>query len=116
MDVLILDDDPHQVETIRRGLHHVGHPARGATPAEARDRLAHGPATAVVCDLTGPSPERARLLGELRATRPDVALVVLAGLRTTPEVAALEAEGVVVLRRPFGPLELAAALRHAAGR
>jgi len=111
MEVLILDDDPHQVETIRRGLQLLGHHARGATVAEARACLANGGTGAVVCDLTARHPDRADLLHHILATRPDVPLVVLAGLRTT-----LEAEGVRLLRRPFGPLDLAAALRGSGAR
>ena len=118
MNILMVDDDRHQVDSIHRGLLVHGHAGLGLGAAQARAFLAGAEARAVdvlVVDLSVPAPDRLALLVWARQARPSLASLVLAGLATPPELEEALALPVPVLRKPFDAGHLDRAIREAFG-
>jgi DNA-binding response OmpR family regulator len=103
--VLVVDDDADQLETLRRGLFLSGLDcltARGR--AEALSKLERPESERVdllLTDLTQPGKRGAELVERARAARPGLPVLVITGLALSPEVMALRARGIPVLRKPF---------------
>jgi CheY-like chemotaxis protein len=115
--VLVVDDDDDQFQTLCRGLLYLGHTCIMArTAAEA---LAHltGPFGCTIdlllVDLTAPGKPGARLVERARSLKPDLPVVVVRGLVRSPEVIALGARRIPILRNPFTPEQLGRAIQSA---
>lgn len=117
MRILVVDDEPTQLETICRGLFVCGHdPCPARSVAEARALLtARGPAAfdVLLTDITAPGAAGAALMGVVRAIAPTLPMLVLTGLTHGSGLAAIRALRVPVLAKPFTPAELDAAVRAA---
>lgn len=115
--VLVVDDDADQLQTLCRGLAYLGLaclPVR--TAAEALDELV-GPSgeriELVLADLSAPGKPGARLVEQLRRTRPRLPVLVVTGLALSAEVITLADRGVPLLRKPFTPDQLGRAIETA---
>jgi two-component system C4-dicarboxylate transport response regulator DctD len=107
--VLVVDDDADQLETLCRGLFLVGIeclPAR--CPADALAQLDR--VDLLLTDLTRPGKPGAGLIARARAVRPELPVLVITGLALSPEVMALRARGIPILRTPFTADQLGLAI------
>ena len=118
--ILVVDDEPHQLETICRGLHLFGYDCEGALNVkEAVERLTGeeaGSFDLVLTDLTMPGGSGIDLIRTLRGDHPDSPVVVITGLTNTDEVEAVRAMGIPMLKKPFEPDTLDRALQAALDR
>ena len=118
--VLVVDRDHDQLETLRRGLHLLGFECLCAqTASEALARLVSPEGARIellVVDLSAPAKPEARLVEQARSVRPQLAVLAATGLALSPEVIALAARGMHVLRKPFTPEELGRAIEVALNR
>jgi CheY-like chemotaxis protein len=113
--VLIVDDQADQLATLERGLRLLGFDcvaARGAEEALAEIQRDGARIDALLTDLTMPGRSGAALVERVAAMRPDLPILVLTGLVSSPEVLALRARGVPILRKPFTAEQLALQLLH----
>ena len=112
LTVLVLDDDQVQLDSICRALRvfaHLGLPV--STIGEARAVLEAGwPVDLVLSDLTLPGGSGHELVTWIESNRPDLPVIVTTGLASNPEVDAVRQRGVPVLRKPFSPADLLAAI------
>ncbi|MBI5525264.1 MAG: response regulator [Deltaproteobacteria bacterium] len=105
--VLVVDDEPVQLESIARGLRLYGYECVGAAGAfEAMDVLygiggRGGGVDVLVTDLTMPRRSGNDLIKIVRAFRPDLPIVVITGLNPTPEIEEFERQGIPVIPKPF---------------
>jgi cyclic di-GMP phosphodiesterase len=116
--VLCVDDDEAVRGLITRVLGAAGHSCVAAGNVdEARLLLEQEQFDAVVCDINMPGRSGLELLGELRATHPDVAAVMVTG-RNDPTIVdrALDLGAFGYLTKPFGPEELLIDLQNALHR
>ncbi|MCC6748852.1 MAG: response regulator [Deltaproteobacteria bacterium] len=115
--VLLVEDQADQRETLRRGLFLLGLDC--VTAGCAAEALAHlqGPAgdrvELLLTDLTLPGTSGAQLIERARATRPGLPVLVITGLALSSEVTALRARGIPILRKPFTPDQLGNAIAAA---
>lgn len=103
--VLVVDDEPVQIESIARGLFLYGYEVAGAPDvATALDhvqgRLSPTP-DVVITDLTMPRGTGFDLIKIVRAFYPALPIVVITGLHATPEADELARAGIPVLAKPF---------------
>lgn len=115
--ILVIDDDDAQLETLCRGLFHLGLECVTArTRAEAMAQLS-GPAgarvTLLLVDLSAPGKPGAGLTERARSVRSDLQVLVVTGLAPSSEVSALAARGTPILRKPFTPEQLGRAIQLA---
>lgn len=108
--VLVVDDEPIQIESIARGLFLYGYEVSGAPDVAAAlehvyGRLAPAP-DVIVTDLTMPRGTGFDLIKIVRAFSPALPIVVITGLNATPEAEELSREGIPVLAKPFDPAML----------
>jgi DNA-binding response OmpR family regulator len=116
MKVLLVDDDRFQADSIRRGLHLMGHRTVSIGVGQAFEVLTSAsPGTwdLVVLDLGVPGAQFA-VAADLRRQAPDLPILAIAGLATSPELEAARRLGVPVLRKPFDATALDRAIRAAA--
>ena len=111
-DVLVVDDEQVVGESVRLVLGAEG--LRVAVALDGAAGLAH-PALAscrlVVCDLMLPDRSGLDLVREIRALRPEVALLAITGYATPSHGAqAIEAGATEFLAKPFDDAELLAAV------
>ncbi len=110
--VLVVDDEPVQLETMCRGLHLYGYGCIAASSADEALRLLEvWPIAILITDLTMPTTSGFELIAEVRRRRLTLPLLAITGLALRPEVDDLRASGVRVLPKPFTPDELDAAVR-----
>jgi len=118
--ILIVDDDGDHLQTLCRGLLHLGHvcvPARSAGEALGRLAAEGGePIDLLLVDLSAPGKPGARVVGQVMSSRPELAVLALTGLAPSSEVLALGARGIRVLKKPFTPEQLGRAIRTALTR
>jgi DNA-binding NtrC family response regulator len=117
--ILVVDDEQHQLDTICRGLLLYGYGCQGVqSMAAALDALAsqedHG-YDLVLTDLTMPGGSGLTLIEQVREHWPDLPIVVITGLADTDEIAKLRQQNIPLLRKPFGPDTLDAILRRTLG-
>jgi CheY-like chemotaxis protein len=112
--VLVVDDEVDQLATLSRGLFLLDidcWTARSADEALAKLNRPGGERVDVLLtDLTMPGKSGAELIEHARAARPKLPVLVLTGLALSPEVMALRARGIPILRKPFTPEELGLAI------
>ena len=113
-NVLVVDEDLDQLQTLCRGLRCLGFcciPARTAAEALAHlDGTTGQRVDVVVADVTLPGRPGARLVERALALRPALPVLLLAGLVLPREAQALRDQGLPLLRKPFGLVELGAAV------
>lgn len=103
--ILVVDDEPHQIDTVCRGLFLHGYECRGARSAtEALDTLeTGGPFHLMLTDLTMPSLSGVDLITAVRERCPDLPIVVFTGLVSTEEIDEVKRLGIPILQKPFEP-------------
>jgi DNA-binding response OmpR family regulator len=109
-----VDDEPTQLDSIRRGLFLFGYDAILSRSAEEAQVVFARDPTAVdvlVTDLTMPGSSGGELVRRLRQMRGDLPVVCITGLTMGPEVLELQSKGVLVVSKPFSPDELDRAIR-----
>jgi DNA-binding NtrC family response regulator len=117
--ILVVDDERPIVDLLTRYLAQHGFRALGAyTAAEARERVQADPHVAVmITDVRMPGESGLALAEELVRERPDAAaleVVLITGAGIGEHApAALASQGFEVLRKPFRPSEVAAAVSRA---
>ena len=118
--VLIADDEDSMRTLVARAIAMDGHETVTAEDgAEALDILTReqGAFDLLLTDITREDGLGRALLEVARAIAPSLPILVITGLTSGPELAALHALGAPVLAKPFRPDELDAAARAAvAGR
>ncbi len=114
--VLVVDPDPAARRSARRALEAAGWPVRTAAgAAEARRRAAAREPALLLLELGLPDGDGLALLGELRATWPELAAIVAsAGAAPRDIVAAMRQGALDYLPKPVEPTALVAACRAAA--
>ena len=103
--IIVVDDEPHQIETVCRGLFLHGYECRGAGSVdEALGMLeSNGTFHLLLTDLTMPRRSGVTLIEAVQERYPDLPIVVFTGLVSTDEVAAVQSRGIPVLQKPFEP-------------
>jgi CheY-like chemotaxis protein len=114
LNVLVVDDEEDQLQTLCRGLLYLGHgciPARSAREALAL-LAARGEAIDVLLvDLSAPGKPGAFVIEPALRSRPALVVLVVTGLALSTR-----ARGLPVLRKPFTPEQLGHAIRTAMTR
>lgn len=105
--ILVVDDDQHQLDTIRRGLFLCGYDSLGVQSVDAAltflDSPEGGKIDLVLTDLTMPGSTGLYLIEELRKSKPSLPVIVITGLAATNEIATIQQYGIPILRKPFAP-------------
>ena len=110
--ILIVDDEPHQVETVCRGLFLFGYECRGVTGVDEALSVLDGGfrADLLLTDLTMPEQSGIALIQAARARFPGLPMLVMTGLVQTEDTAAVAALGIPLLQKPFDPETLVRAI------
>ena len=118
--ILVVDDEPHQLDTVCRGLRLYGYRCRGVASVEAAlealDARDGDGYDLVLTDLTLPGRSGIDLVEHLVRNRPGLPIVVITGLAAPAEVGVLRGARLPVLPKPFEPDTLDSTLRLALGR
>lgn len=111
--ILIVDDDPHITELLRRVLAYEGYTvASAATGAEALDRTLERPPDVIVLDIMLPGMDGLEVTRRLRAAGDNVPILLLTARDAVPDrVAGLETGADDYLVKPFAPEELLARVK-----
>jgi DNA-binding response OmpR family regulator len=111
--VLIVEDDEMVSRVLRRTLEAWFGPSMHAVRdgGAAMRELETRRFDVVVTDLKIPSPNGVEVARAAREQEPPAAVVVITGFAEADDEAAIEACGASLLRKPFDPAELEAALR-----
>lgn len=112
--VLVVDAEADQLETLARGLFLLDIDClKARCPAEALAQLQRPDGERVdllLADLTKRGRPGAELIEQARAARPALPVLVITGLALSPEVMALRARGIPILRKPFTADQLGRAI------
>jgi two-component system C4-dicarboxylate transport response regulator DctD len=107
-DVLVVDDEPVVRDAARLVLEQEG--LRVALAPDGESALAHealGECRLVLCDMMMPGRDGLEVVAEIRARRPDVAIVLITGYATSENASrALQAGATAFLAKPFDEAEL----------
>jgi CheY-like chemotaxis protein len=115
MQVLVVDDDPLVLRTMGRQLERLGHHVTSAVDSDhALDAVCDREFDLAILDLHIGEESAIELVPRLRARWPDLGVVVVSGLWSAGEAAALRKVGVAdLLSKPCGKPELEAVIaRH----
>jgi PAS domain S-box-containing protein len=117
LEVLVIDDEEAIRTLIGRILEAAGHRVTQAASAEmaiAAAKTASARFDAIVTDVVLGADDGLATLDTLRAAHPQAVVIVMSGYSPTPErVAELARQGAEFLPKPFGALQLMAALDRA---
>ena len=110
--VLVIDDDDLVRETLGFMVESVGHSAiLAASYADGLREMEARPAEVVIVDMYMPDRSGIEVVGELRQRFPGIPIIAMSGGGDAGGVevlkAASDAGAAAVLRKPFGPDELA---------
>ncbi len=107
MKILVLDDEPIQVESICRGLFLLGYECVGKTSSKEAlgilDQADHGQIDLVMTDLTMPGTSGFDLIEHLRTSHPEIPIIVITGLTPNTEIDQVRKQGIPILQKPFDP-------------
>jgi two-component system, cell cycle sensor histidine kinase and response regulator CckA len=119
LSVLVVDDEDSVRTLIGRILDAAGHRVTQAASAEmaiAAAKSAHGNFDVILTDVVLGAEDGLSTLDTLRSAHPEAAVIVMSGYSPTPErVAELSRQGAEFLAKPFGAVQLMAALGRARG-
>lgn len=119
LNILVVDDEKHQLETVCRGLFLYGYRCDGALDVAAALELIDGPGgedfDLVLTDLTMPGSTGLYLIDQLRQRRPELPIIVITGLAASQEVERVREQGIPLLQKPFEPDTLDRAIRATLG-
>ncbi len=112
MRILIVDDELHILKTLTTMLTRVGHTCRTASgPAEALRTLAEQPVDLILTDLGMPGMDGLELAERIKATTPEVRIILITGwpIQRSPE--ALRRSGIErVITKPISRTEILSAI------
>jgi CheY-like chemotaxis protein len=112
--ILVVDDDPIQLDTICRGLTLYGYEClRAAHAGKAMEYLnqpTERPISLLLTDMTIPGRSGYELLLYARALQPNLPAIVVTGLSLPPDILKVRRLGVPVLQKPFDPEMLSEAI------
>jgi PAS domain S-box-containing protein len=115
--VLVVDDEEVVRTLIGRILEAAGHQVTPAASAEAATAAAQSSAAQfdlILTDVVLGAADGIAVLATLRSAHPNAAVIVMSGYSPTPErVAELSRQGAEFLAKPFGALQLMAAVERA---
>jgi len=117
--VLVADDDRSLRSLISAALQRQGHSVLLAASADEAIRISTSPETSIdvlLTDLSMPGGSGISLATEIRAQRPDIAVVLMSGWQVEEPVAGIPGGDVEVLQKPFELSLLAAAVERAVAR
>jgi two-component system nitrogen regulation response regulator GlnG len=117
--VLVADDDRSLRSLISAALRRQGHSVLLAASADEAIRISTSPDTSIdvlLTDLSMPGGSGISLATEIRAQRPDIAVVLMSGWQVEEPVAGIPGGDVEVLQKPFELSVLAAAVERAVAR
>jgi CheY-like chemotaxis protein len=113
--ILVVDDDPDQLETICRGLTLYGYVCVQAIHAGQALEELHEPSGRsiglLLTDMTMPGKSGYELLQLARTFRPDLPAIAITGLAVNPDIESIRRLGVPVLQKPFDPEKLDRTIR-----
>ncbi|RJO68952.1 MAG: response regulator [Myxococcales bacterium] len=117
--VLVVDDEPIQVDSLRRGLFIHQYDSAGAQGVTEALKLLESPAgreiDVLLTDLTMPGRGGLSLIERARAIKPALPVIVITGLTHTPEIEAVRQMGIPILNKPFDPDQLDRLIRRCVG-
>jgi CheY-like chemotaxis protein len=112
--VLVVDDDPSVREVLVSWLNEMGIQTLEAVDGASGLILAHQTApAAMLVDFAMPGMNGARLAEHVRAAIPNLPVVFVTGYADTDAILAAVGDTAPILRKPFKPADLAAALARA---
>jgi DNA-binding NtrC family response regulator len=117
--VLVADDDRSLRSLISAALQRQGHSVLLAASADEAIGISTSPETSIdvlLTDLSMPGGSGISLATEIRAQRPDIAVVLMSGWQVEEPVAGIPGGDVEVLQKPFELSVLAAAVERAVAR
>jgi DNA-binding NtrC family response regulator len=117
--VLVADDDRSLRSLISAALQRQGHSVLLAASADEAIGISTSPETSIdvlLTDLSMPGGSGISLATEIRAQRPDIAVVLMSGWQVEEPVAGIPGGEVEVLQKPFELSVLAAAVERAVAR
>ncbi len=110
--VLVVDDDPHALDSVRRILEHAGYEALATgAPEEVADVLEETAPDLVLLDLMLPGTDGIELMRSLPALRDRPVIFVSAYGRDETIATAFEMGAADYVVKPFSPTELLARIR-----
>jgi DNA-binding NtrC family response regulator len=109
--VLVVDDEAHIGESIRKALERVGYSVDVVGSAEAaRAALEREEADVVLCDIRLPGMDGMQLLDHIRQSHPATAVIMITGFASIESaVASIKGGAEEYIAKPFSPEQL----RHA---
>lgn len=117
--VMVVDDEPLNVDLLRRTLQRQFEVVEAVSAAEALDWLdRHGGDLAVIlCDQLMPGKSGTQLAAEVRERWPAIRFVLVTGVDEHDDVVAARRDGVVdeVVPKPWNAVALRTRLRQLAG-
>jgi DNA-binding NtrC family response regulator len=117
--ILVVDDEPHQLETVCRGLFLYNYEPVGVSSADAALEALNGKAgdsfDLMLTDLTMPDGSGLDLIKQVQAQRSEFPIIVITGLAASEEVDAVRGKGIPILQKPFAPDGLDQAIREIIG-
>ena len=118
--ILVVDDESHQLDTVRRGLFLYGYESEGVESADEAVALLFGsegsPFDLIITDLTMPGRSGLSLIEQIQEKLPDLPIVVITGLAATAEVEWVQKRGLPILQKPFEPDDLDKIIRSQLSR
>ncbi len=112
--ILVVDDEPNIVDSVRRALERVGYAVDTAADlAHAWQCVEERSPDVVVCDVRLHEADGMALLGRIQESYPDVPVIMMTGYASVESaVGAIKAGALDYLPKPFNPDQL----RHAVAR
>jgi CheY-like chemotaxis protein len=108
--ILVVDDDRPIADSLCTILRSAGHePLAAYSALEAVQQIPSFQPQLVIVDVIMPGKTGIDLASELRASLPDILIILLSGNAGTEELlrqAGVQLEGVLVLAKPFPPRQL----------
>lgn len=113
--VLVVDDEPRSLESIRRTLEDDFHVLTAASAEAARELLIQQPVSVILCDQRMPGLTGVAFLGEVRDRWPDVVRIVVSGYTDADDIIeGINAAGIFrFVLKPWAPDHLLEVVRDA---
>lgn len=114
--ILVVDDDGSVRTLIELALHRQGHEVLLAVDADAALTIAADESRSIdllLTDYTMPGRSGLQLAVDIRALRPDIAIILMSGWRMDQPPTGVPGPGVEVLEKPFDLTGLARAVERA---
>ncbi len=114
--VLLVDDEPVQVESICRGLFMYQYEWQTASNAKDAMEILQGPQGVnidlLLTDLTMPGRSGLELIQQARTLFPSLKVMIISGLGLTPAILQVAEQGIPILEKPFSPDKLDQRIRN----